>query len=66
MSAISVGRVCIKTAGRDAGEKCVITKVLNANFVEIKSQGRKKVRRCAVRHLEPTEVVVSSPEQFGA
>ena len=66
MSAIGVGRVCVKIAGRDAGEKCVITKVMDANFVEIKSPARKKVRKCAIRHLEPTDVVVSNPDQFGA
>lgn len=59
MSAIKVGRVCIKTRGRDAGEKVVITKVIDENFVEIKSESRKKERRCAIRHLEPTEVSVS-------
>jgi len=66
MSAISVGRVCVKIAGRDAGEKCVITKLMDANFVEIKSPARKKARKCAIRHLEPTDVVVSNPDQFGA
>lgn len=60
MSAIKVGRVCIKTAGRDAGSKCVITKVMDENFVMVKSDGRKKERRCCIRHLEPTEVAVSS------
>jgi len=65
MSAIKVGRVCVKLAGRDAGDKCVVTKVLDESFVEIKSQGRKKMRRCSIRHLEPTDVVVSSPDQFG-
>lgn len=66
MSAMKVGRVCIKVAGRDAGSKCVITKVVDENFVEVKSQGRKKVRRCSIRHLEPTDIVVSSPDQFGS
>jgi large subunit ribosomal protein L14e len=59
MSAIKVGRVCIKTRGRDAGSKCVVTKVIDENFVEVKSDGRKKERRCSIRHLEPTEVSVS-------
>ncbi len=60
MSAIKIGRVCIKTRGRDAGEKCVVTKVIDENFVQVKSEGRKgKERRCAIRHLEPTEVSVS-------
>ena len=59
MSALTPGRVCIKTAGRDAGDKCIIVKVLDGGFVEIKSDGRKKNRRVSIRHLEPTDVVVS-------
>ena len=66
MSAIGVGRVCIKIAGRDAGQNCVISKIIDTRFVEIKSRGRKKARRCSIRHLEPTDTVVSSPDQFGA
>jgi len=54
-----VGRVCIKTKGRDAGEKVVVTKVIDENYVIIKSPGRKQERKCSVLHLEPTEAVVS-------
>jgi len=53
MPAIEIGRVCVKLAGRDAGSKCVITNVLNENFVEVLSTGRKKKRKCSIRHLEP-------------
>jgi len=60
MSAIKQGRICVKIAGRDAGEKVVITKVVDGNFVMVKSPKRKKERRCSIRHLEPTDVVVSS------
>ncbi len=35
MPAIEIGRVCVKTAGKDAGKYCVITKVIDKNFVEI-------------------------------
>ncbi|MCX8175060.1 MAG: 50S ribosomal protein L14e [Candidatus Micrarchaeota archaeon] len=61
MPAIQVGRICIKTKGRDAGEKVVITKVIDENFVMVRSQSRKgkPERRCAVKHLEPTETTVS-------
>lgn len=57
--AISVGRVCIKISGRDAGAKVIVTKMIDGNYVEVKSDSRKKARRCSIRHLEPTEVVVS-------
>ncbi|MFA5106150.1 MAG: 50S ribosomal protein L14e [Candidatus Micrarchaeia archaeon] len=53
MAAIEVGRVCIKTAGNDAGGKVTITKVIDKNFVEIKRENG-KASRCSIRHLEPT------------
>ena len=61
MAAIQVGRVCIKTKGRDSGEKVVVTKIIDDNFVMVKSPGRKKKaeRKCSVLHLEPTETTVS-------
>ena len=61
MPAIQVGRVCIKTKGRDAGEQVVVTKVIDGNFVVVRSKARKnKERKCAILHLEPTETVVSA------
>jgi len=61
MAAISVGRVCIKTKGRDAGEKVIVTKIMDKNFVMVRSAARKSKpeRKCSVLHLEPTESVVS-------
>ena len=35
MASIEVGRVCVKTAGREAGEKCVIVDVIDNNFLEV-------------------------------
>lgn len=57
MSAIEVGRICVKTSGREAGRKCVIVEVIDKNFVLI--TGPKDVtgvrrRRCNIKHLEPT------------
>ena len=40
MASIEVGRVCVKIAGREAGEKCAIVEI---------------IRRCNIAHLEPTE-----------
>lgn len=60
MPAMQQGRICIKLAGRDAGEKVVITKVVDKNTVMVKSPVRKAQRKCSIRHLEPTDVVVSS------
>ncbi|ACX72866.1 conserved hypothetical protein [Methanocaldococcus vulcanius M7] len=53
MPAVEVGRVCIKTAGREAGQICVIVDVLDKNFVVV--DGLVKRRRCNIKHLEPTE-----------
>ena len=33
MAALEVGRVCIKTAGREKGKKCVVVDVIDKNFV---------------------------------
>ncbi|MDI9618740.1 50S ribosomal protein L14e [Methanothermobacter sp.] len=54
MAAIEVGRVCVKTAGREAGEKCVILDIIDKNFVEVVGVNVKN-RRCNIGHLEPTE-----------
>lgn len=46
-----VGRVCIKLAGRDAGQKCVIVEVLDDKTVLIDGMTRR--RKCNKLHLEP-------------
>jgi large subunit ribosomal protein L14e len=51
--AIEVGRVCIKTAGREAGQKCVIVEIIDEKFVEVVGCSLKN-RRCNIKHLEPT------------
>jgi len=51
-----VGRVCLKTAGREAGKYCVIIKKVDENFVMVtgpKSLTKVKRRRCNINHLEP-------------
>ncbi len=53
MAAIEEGRACIVKAGRRAGEKVTITKVLDKNFVMVKSE--KKERKVSIAHLEPVE-----------
>ena len=53
MAAIVIGSVCMKNRGRDSGRKCVVANLVDANYVEIICIGRKKRRRCNIRHLEP-------------
>lgn len=57
MAAIEVGRVCVKTAGREAGEKCAIVEIIDENFVEVVGEAVKN-RRCNIAHLEPIDATV--------
>jgi large subunit ribosomal protein L14e len=58
MSLIEVGRVCVKTKGREAGRRCVIVDIINRNFVLV--TGPKDVtgvrrRRVNIDHLKPLD-----------
>lgn len=51
-----IGRVCMKTAGREAGKYCVIVKKVDESFVMVtgpRSLTSVKRRRCNINHLEP-------------
>ena len=52
---IEIGRVCVKTAGRDAGLKCVVIDI-DKKLVLIDGQTRR--RKCGIAHLEPTKDVL--------
>lgn len=57
MSAVEVGRICVKVVGREAGRKCVIVDLIDKNFVLL--TGPKEVtgikrRRVNISHIEPT------------
>lgn len=49
---LNIGTVCIKTAGRDAGQTAVIVDILDNNLVMIDGQVRR--RKCNIAHIEPT------------
>ncbi len=53
MKAIDKGSVCVKTAGREAGEKAVVLEIIDDNFVTIEGPKVKK-RKCNKAHLFPT------------
>ena len=58
MAAIEIGRICVKTAGREAGKKCIIVDVIDKNFVLItgpKLINKVKRRRANIKQLEPTD-----------
>ena len=51
-----IGRICMKTAGREAGKYCVVLKKEEPGFVLItgpKVLTKVKRRKCNVHHLEP-------------
>lgn len=48
-----IGRVCVKTRGREAGKECVVVDIVDENYVLVDGPKVKR-RRCNVRHLEPT------------
>lgn len=48
---LNSGRVCVKTAGREAGSVCVVLERVNDFQVVI--EGMVKKRKCNVKHLEP-------------
>ena len=61
MPAIEVGRVCVKTTGREAEKKCVIVDIIDKNFVLVtgpKSTSDVKRRRVNVNHLKLTEEII--------
>lgn len=51
-----IGRVYVKTAGRDAGKFCAIVDTIDNNFVMIDGQVRRK--KCNLAHLEPLEKTI--------
>jgi len=58
MPAIEVGRICIKTMGREAGKRCVIVDLIDKNFVLVtgpKSVTGVRRRRANISHLKPTD-----------
>jgi len=65
VATLTIGRVCMKIAGREAGKYCVVLAKPKDNFVEItgpKVLTAVKRRRCNIEHLEPTEHQVKIKE----
>ena len=49
---LDIGRLCVKTAGKDAGKTVVVVDTMDDAFVVI--DGPVKRKRCNILHLEPT------------
>ena len=55
---MEVGRICVKTVGREAGKKCIIVDIVDKNFVLItgpRTVSGIKRRRANINHLELTQ-----------
>ena len=57
LAAIDIGRVCIKTQGREKGKKCVIIDVIDRNFVIVAGPSVKR-RRVNMDHIVPLDETV--------
>lgn len=58
MVTIEPGKICVKIAGREAGQRCVIVDVIDKNYVLITgptSVNKVRRRRTNIKHLEITE-----------
>lgn len=53
-----IGRVCMKIAGRDAGNLCVVVEN-NGQFVVVDGYTRR--RKVSIKHLEPLNYAVKVP-----
>ena len=60
MSIFSVGRVCVKIAGRDAGRKCVVVQQVNDHYVVVDGNTRRK--KVNINHLEPLDQILEVKE----
>ena len=51
-----IGRLVVKTAGRDSNKKAVIVDILENNYVLIDGETRRK--KCNTVHLEPLKEII--------
>lgn len=65
MSALQVGRIVTKIAGREAGQRAVIVKLLDRNFALITGAGISEVkrRRVNINHIEPMSLLVDISDE---
>jgi large subunit ribosomal protein L14e len=52
MSVYDIGRICLKTMGREAGHYCVIVDIIDKNYLLIDGLKIRR-RRVNYRHIEP-------------
>jgi large subunit ribosomal protein L14e len=52
MSVYDIGRICLKTIGREAGHYCVIVDIIDKNYLLIDGLKIRR-RRVNYKHIEP-------------
>ncbi len=52
-----IGRVCVKTTGREAGKHCIIVDIIDKNYLLIDGLTVRR-RRVNYNHVEPLEDMV--------
>lgn len=55
---MEIGRICVKTSGREKGKKCVIVDIIDDNFVVVtgpESVTGVRRRRSNIGHVQATE-----------
>ena len=52
MSVYDIGRICVKTMGREAGYYCVVVDIIDKNYILIDGLKVRR-RRANYRHIEP-------------
>ena len=55
---MDIGRVCLKTKGREQGERCVVLEVIDRNFVIVVGPNVKR-RRFNMNHIRPLDEAVT-------
>ncbi|MBD3404905.1 MAG: 50S ribosomal protein L14e [Candidatus Lokiarchaeota archaeon] len=63
MNLYDIGRVCVKTMGREAGSYCVIVDLVEDDGGFVMVTGPKHItsvrrRKCNIRHLEPLKKTI--------
>lgn len=62
MSLYEIGRICVKTMGREAGSLCIVIEKKDESYVLVtgpRQLSGVKRRNCNIRHLEPLETILT-------
>ena len=57
MSVYDIGRVCVKTMGREAGNHCVVVDIVDKNYIVIDGLKIRR-RRVNYKHIEPLKETI--------